>query len=220
MKKHAGFSMMELMIAAVVLVILASVAVAGYAGYRARAAMLVDETNQKVLAAAVKLYAYDNNALPASLSELRPEHLERAFAMVIDGKRPYTLLAFLQEWVTVGVAEAVVLPPRYYNNDDGTLACPMDDTRRSYEITEAFRGVTLQQLLAADDLPLISEIEARHLGGTTAVVTTVKGSHQRERRQQQQTSGEGKGRGSLWNTITSAGEHDSRTDNIFGRKKK
>ena len=180
--KRSGFSMMELMVAAVVLAILGSVAVVGYQGYRDRAAMMVDDTNQRVLAAAVKLYAYDNSALPASLSELRPEHLERAFALVTEGKRPHTILAFLREHIGVGIAEAVVLPPRYYNNDAGVLACPLDSTRQSYEIAAAFREVSLQVLLAADgSQPLIREVSARHEGGTTRVITTVNGSRQRER---------------------------------------
>lgn len=182
-QKRSGFSMMELMIGAVVLAVLMSVAVAGYRGYRDRAAMLVDETNQKVLAAALRLFAYDNNALPASLSELRPDHLERAFVLVTDGKRPYTVLAFLKEWAGMGIAEAAPLPPRYYNNDPKVLVCPSDrGSASSYVIAPAFREASLQTLLAADgNLELIRESTARHAGGTTAVVTTVNGKHRRER---------------------------------------
>jgi type II secretory pathway pseudopilin PulG len=181
-RRSAGFSMMELIIAATVVVILASVAVAGYQGYRDRAAMLVDETNQKVLAAAVKLFAYDNNALPASLSELRPLDMERAYAAVTEGKRPYTLLAFLQESIGAGVAEAVPLPARYYSNNRKVLICPVDGTVSSYEIAPAFRGAPLRVLLSANgDSALIIEKLARHQGGTTKVITTVNGSHRREK---------------------------------------
>ena len=87
--------MMELLVASLVLSIIASLAVVGYGGYRDRAAMLVDETNQKVLVAALKLYYYDNKDLPDLLAELTPEYLDRAYAMVVGGKRPYTFLAFL-----------------------------------------------------------------------------------------------------------------------------
>ena len=183
-RTRAGFTMMELMIAAVVLLILASVAVAGYQGYRDRAAMLVDETNQRVLAAAVKLYAYDNNALPASLSQLEPRHLDRAFALVTEGKRPYTLFAYLQECVGMGVAEASALPARYYNNNPKTLVCPTDPAPPSYEIVAAWRGRPLSDFLNADGSQrLIEEDPAnpRHVGGTTIVYTTISGTPGREK---------------------------------------
>ena len=184
---RAGFSMMELMIATVVLLILASVSMAGYQGYRDRAAMLVDETNQKVLAAAVKLYAYDNSALPASLSQLEPQHLERAFAMVTEGKRPHTVFAYLKEWVGMGVAEAAAaansLPPRYYNNNPRLLVCPMDSASSSYNIVQSWRGKSLKEFLAADgSQSLIEEDRSRprHRGGTSIIVTTINGEHRTE----------------------------------------
>lgn len=183
-RTRAGFSMMEIMIAAVVLVILCSVAVAGYQGYRDRAAMLVDETNQKVLAAAIKLYAYDNNALPASLSELRPRHLERAFAQVTEGKRPYNFFAYLKERVGMPVAEAQVLPARYYNNNPAVLACPLDSNPPSYDIVIVgnWNRMTLRDFLALPgNQRLLQEdpAEPRHVGRTTIVITTVSGSHER-----------------------------------------
>ena len=193
-RTRAGFTMMELMIAAVVLLILSSVALAGYQGYRDRAAMLVDETNQKVLAAAVKLYAYDNNALPASLSQLQPQHLERAFAMVTEGKRPYTLFAYLKEWAGMGVAEAAALPSRYYDNNPKVLACPMDTTPPSYEITLAWRGRPLSDLLNADKSQhLIQEDRKRprHAGGTTIVFTTIGGDRGQEKVQSSGDSNHG-----------------------------
>ena len=182
-RKRAGFTMMEILIAAVVLLILASVAMAGYQGYRDRAAMLVDETNQQVLAAAVKLYAYDNNALPGSLSQLQPEYLKRAFAEVTAGKRPDTLFTYLQEWTGIELAEAQVLPPRYYNNNPKILNCPLDRTPPSYQIEAAWRGASLKALLASDGSSILIEedpAEARHVGKTTIVVTTVSGAHQRK----------------------------------------
>ncbi len=181
-QKRAGFSMMELMIAAVVLLILASVAVAGYQGYRDRAAMLVDETNQKVLAAALKLYAYDNNALPGSLSELERRHLERAFAQVTEGKRPYTFFAYLGEWVGMELAEAEMLPPKYYGSNPAILACPSDKAPPSYEITALWRNRPLRDLInpANGGEDLITEDDVRHQGNTVYVVTTVEGTPRRE----------------------------------------
>ena len=141
--RKRAFTIMELMVAVVILTIVVSMASVGYAQYRDKVAMLVDETNQKVLLAAVKLYAYDTNALPGSLSQLRPRDVERAYAQVTDGKRPYTLLAFLQEQVGLfNIAEAAViaspggpLPDKYFGGGQVTqaqkwklLTCPMDPT--------------------------------------------------------------------------------------------
>lgn len=183
-RTRTGFTMIELMIAAVVLLILSSVAVAGYQGYRDRAAMLVDETNQKVLAAAFKLYAYDNNATPGSLSQLQPQHLERAFALVTGGKRHYTVFAYLKEWMGAGVAEAETLPPKYYNNNPRVLACPMDKTPPSYVIVPAWSGRPLSEFLAADGSQRLIEEDRsrpRHAGGSTIVFTTINGNHGREK---------------------------------------
>jgi len=131
-----AFTIVELMVAVVILTIIVSISSVGYAGYRDKAAMLVDETNQKVLLAAVKLFAYDTNALPGSLSQLRSRDVERAYAQVTDGKRPYTFLAFLQEQVGLfDIAEAVPLPKEYFGAGQLTeaqrwklLTCPVDDT--------------------------------------------------------------------------------------------
>lgn len=195
-RSRAGFSMMEIMIASVVLVILASVGVAGYQGYRDRTAMLVDETNQKVLVAAVKIYAYDNSALPASLSELQPRHLERAFAQVLEGKRPHTFLAYLREWAGMEVAEAQVLPARYYNNDAKVLICPTDPTPPSYRIVAGLERMTLRDFLALPDSQrLIEEDEARHVGNTTLVYTTKGGTPGRDGHGDNQGGGKGKGGG-------------------------
>lgn len=211
-RTRVGFTMMELMIATVVLLILASVAVAGYQGYRDRAAMLVDETNQKVLAAAVKLYAYDNNALPASLSQLEPRHLDRAFALVTEGKRPYTVLAYLKEWAGMGVAEAEALPPRYYDNNPRVLICPSKSPPSASYRLDAFwaDNKPLSALLdpANGGRDLIVEDAYRHLGNSIRVVTTVGG---RPRRDPKIIISNGSGGGSYDNTNTGSSGDETPT---------
>lgn len=198
MIKNRGITVIELIVGIVVLTILVSFAMVGYQQYKDRSAMLVDETNQKVLQAAVKLYAYDTNALPGSLSELRPSDLRRAYALVTKGKRPYTLLAYLQEQMGMfDIAEAAPLPGKYYNDDMGTLTCPMDPTPPSkggvsYVLASGWEKRTLSDLLLpanADD-PLIveaddkvtKEVVFRHGQGTLTVETTAKGYHRRRTR--------------------------------------
>lgn len=200
--RSQGFTMMELMIAVVILGVLASVALVGYQGYRDRAAMLVDETNQKVLQAAVKLYAYDHNALPASLSDLRPHDFQRAYALVVEGRKPYTLLAYLQESAGVTTAEAHVgapgrLHPEYYQNNANITRC-LSDTNGgvSYQISSAFSSASLSTLLdpANAGATLVFESDtggngadpstatvSRHEGRRTSILTTVGGVRKRLR---------------------------------------
>ena len=208
-KEHLrAFTLMELMIAVVIITLIVSFASVGYSRYRDRAAMLVDETNEKVLLAAVKLYAYDTNALPGSLSQLRPDQIERAYALVTEGKRPYTLLAFLEEKLGLfEIAEAASLPDRYLGeNPLRVLTCPTDSTppdrfpaptQHSYGITTGVNGAAnkpLRWLLDPQNgtLPIVVEsdvanpssasladVSFRHNGKRTSVQVTAEGNIER-----------------------------------------
>ena len=200
-----GFTVMELLLAVVVIGILASFAMAGYQGYRDRTAMLVDETNQKVLAAAVKLYAYDNNALPGSLSQLRNRDMERAYAAVTEGKRPFTFLAYLEERITgVGTAEAVPLPELYYQNNANIRRCPRDPNPdrspaySSYQIAAFFKDKALSVLLnpANAGRDLISETSRTDIHQGTVVVTMAGGKSRRDLVSPKHNSSSGGGQGS------------------------
>ena len=173
--RKRAFTIMELMVAVVILTIVVSLASVGYAQYRDKAAILVDETNQKVLLAAVKLYAYDTNALPGSLSQLRSRDVERAYAQVTDGKRPYTLLAFLQEQVGLfDIAEAAPLPDKYFGGGQVTqqqkwklLTCPMDPTPPSAG------GVSYGLLASAANKPLSWLLDPANAGKTIIVESDI-----------------------------------------------
>ncbi len=195
----AGFTMMEILISVVVVAVLASVATVGYAQYRDSMAIMVDESNQAVIQAAVKLYAYDNNALPGPLSDLTRDQFDRAYAMVSDGKWPYTLFAHLQNAVGLAqTAEAVPLPNRYLGeNPQKILTCPSDTTAEgiSYGISPRAANKPLSWLLANPDLPLIGETDDgiapnngdtllahaayRHGNGKIAIYTTSAGRRMR-----------------------------------------
>lgn len=197
MRKSKAFTVMELMVAVVILAIIVSLSSVGYAKYREKAAMLVDETNEKTLLAAAKLYAYDTNAMPGSLSQLRTRDLERAYALVTEGKRPYTLFAFCQEQLgLLNIAEAVVVPgplDRYLGgNSDGTttdaqakqirkiMTCPVDPNPPSYGITTGASGAAgkpLSWLLnpANAGAIVITETALRHQGGTIGVKISASG---------------------------------------------
>ena len=198
-RKIQAFTVMELMVAVIIMSIVVSMASVGYAKYKDRAAMLVDETNQKVLLAAAKLYAYDNNSLPGSLSQLRDSDLTRAYAMVMEGKRPYTLFAYLQEQAgLLDIAEAAPLD-KYLGGTsqqrEKILTCPSDPTPPalggvSYGITGGANGAAgkpLSWLLNSANAgrPFIVESDVavptsgqearRHSGGTKYVRASAGG---------------------------------------------
>lgn len=193
-KSKKAFTLLDLLVALLVLSILAAISVAGYQGYRDQTAMLIDETNQKVLQAAVKLYAYDNNSLPGSLSDLRPEDLRRAYALVVGGRGSYTMLAYLKEVLGGEVAEAAPLPARYYQNNPSIVRCPSDSNGGvSYQINSFFANQPLSRLLlpanqnvelifesdtggdAGADPTLPNVVAYRHRRGQAAVCTTAAG---------------------------------------------
>lgn len=192
---YRAFSLTELLISVVVLSIIAAAAGVSFQGYQDRTAMLIDETNQKILAEAVKIQAVDTGTVAATLSQLRPRDMEKAYARVTQGGRPYSFFAFLQEQLGLGTAEAVPLPPKYYNDDKKTLTCPVDPHNPlrgdgvSYAINSNFRDKPLSVLLKFENRneELIYECkddgqtaEFRHGGKRIAVVTTVKGKRKRK----------------------------------------
>ena len=173
-KGTKAFTVLELLVAVLIIGILAAFSLAGYQGYRDRAAMLKDATNQKVLAAAVKLYAYDNNALPGSISELRPVDLDRAYALMTSGRRSYTVLAYLAEKLGGDVVEAVPLPGRYYQNNLDITHCPLDNDGNgvSYQMNKQFAGKPLRVLLKPANQGKILIFESDVRGDTGADINT------------------------------------------------
>jgi len=196
-RHRKAFTLLEILAAMVIVAIVASASVAVWNGYQDRAAMLVDETNQRVLHAAIKSYAFDNDALPTQLTQLRETDLKRAFASVTEGAKPYTFWAYLKESIFgVAYAQNRPLPPRYYGYSGPVfmglrrvLQCPRDEAEdrrfeRSYRIPENAQGRPLEWLLnpANAGENLIEEFagnqgtEFRHgFLRNTMVVTTVEG---------------------------------------------
>lgn len=196
-----AFTMMEVLISLVVISIVAAAAIISYQGYRERVDEMTDETNQLILQTAIKVFATDTGNVAGELGQLRPSDLERAYAMVGQGKKPYTMVAHLLEglWhqlIGTSIAEAYI-PPKYFNNDLRVITCPRDLSKPtgfdptgkplggiSYEITGPFRDKPLSFLLDPQnaEIPLIYEADSsnggevfRHRGGHVAVRTNAAG---------------------------------------------
>ena len=78
-----GFTLIELLFVVAIIIVLASIGMFVYHKGLAYAKATVCETNLRSLNKAIKSYATENNdALPASLGQLKLEHLEKGYAMV------------------------------------------------------------------------------------------------------------------------------------------
>ena len=95
-KGPRGFTLIELLFVVAIIIILASAGMFIYHKGLAYAKATVCETNLRTLNKAVKLYATENNdALPASLGQLKLEHLEKGYAMIRKDNDWRAKLAFL-----------------------------------------------------------------------------------------------------------------------------
>ncbi len=174
MRKRA-FTLVELLVVVVIIGILATLAEAKWQGYRDRADMLVDETNQKTILLGMELFADDNGGeLPESVGELYPRYVKsvKTLTCASDKTPP-----------TVGY--------------DGKV------NGRSYTINPYFRGKRygrdlvsknpdIYLLVESEDNTSTDHLAYRH-GGTflwgkskdkdTAVVTYASGKHERCKQQ-------------------------------------
>lgn len=88
---RGGFSLLELLAIILVVAILASISIPTFQRGRDRAHRASDETNLKMLAIAVKLYAHDMGQLPPSLDDLPNQYYARSVQAITcpaDGTTP------------------------------------------------------------------------------------------------------------------------------------
>ena len=81
-----GFTLLELLVVLTVLLILSSIGMYLYHRSLAYAKDTVCQTNLRGLQESVILYSAENDALPASLGQLKLEHLERGYAKAMEGR--------------------------------------------------------------------------------------------------------------------------------------
>lgn len=146
MKK--GFTLMEVMVATVVVAILSSIAIAGYRQAVDLARQRVCETNLLILEAAAREEALERGALPGVLGSLEPEVLYRAYAEIMKDRswltkfcyffvklnRPKEAYAKIEKLKDLMIAEKM----REYGIEPDVFVCPADQTDEgiSYGINE------------------------------------------------------------------------------------
>ena len=79
-----GFTLMQVLMVVVLLLVIASIATMAYQGLIDDAKAAACENNLKVLSTAIELYADEYGVIPAVLGELERNHVKKAYARVMD----------------------------------------------------------------------------------------------------------------------------------------
>jgi prepilin-type N-terminal cleavage/methylation domain-containing protein len=129
MKKD--FTLIEIVIALIILGILVTFGIPLYNNLIENAKAKVCETNQKVLLGAIESYGLEHDRLPASLSDLKKEHLRRAWAKIFKKEKNPLLLRlayFLVDFDQRGLVYAKGGWIKRYIGELKYFICPKDET--------------------------------------------------------------------------------------------
>ncbi len=127
-----NFTLLEMMVIAVIILVLATLALGGYRHVLENARKRVCTTNLRALSSAVEMWALENDFLPATLGQLKQEHLERAYAQVINEGGWLTRASYaLIKFDTASEVYAQFLTPenlRRFGVSADIFHCPSDHT--------------------------------------------------------------------------------------------
>jgi general secretion pathway protein G len=153
MRKKA-FTLVEILVVVIVIGILATLGFPAYQNAVEASKEKVCSANLEVLQAAVEIYTMEHNTVPGSLSALKPEHIEKAFAKVMQGKDAWKkrLAYFIVEAPQWGLAYAQGFSsPR--------LRCPKNpdtsSTAISYGLNAALANMSSSAYNALPDSTLV-----------------------------------------------------------------
>lgn len=147
------FTLLEILVTVFIVVIFSGFAIVGYRQVLDNARQRVDEVNLNVLNTAVETQVIEEGALPASLGELKPIYIERAYAQVIKRNNFKTKLAYFL--VKINTPAYVYASPSYleYNNlkkygvTPEVFRCPADTNGPpSYAINSSLAGKRWDQI--------------------------------------------------------------------------
>ena len=147
--RKKSFTLIELIIVLIIVGGIITVAIPLYHNVVEKAKAKVCEANLKVLAAAVEIYALENDQLPGSLGQLQPQHLRKAWAQIFKEEDEWKikLAYFIVDFDNRGLAYASSnLLQRYLGGDIKLITCPSDPTPppqgTSYGINCALAGMS------------------------------------------------------------------------------
>ena len=201
-----GFTLTEVVITVVLIGILSTLGIATYRQVLDNARQKVCKTNLKVLETAVEMYALENDALPASLGDLKPSHVKKAYAKVMRKEGWFTKFAYF--FVKLNTPREAYAQFLTYNNlgkygaASQVFHCPADTNGGiSYGINAQLKGkrwrdISQDTLIVADcDTPTFGELAYRHIRhlGAKRVALGIKKSKKMTKKEKEGKGPKGKG---------------------------
>ncbi len=129
MKKQA-FTLTEIVIVVIVIGILATVAIPIYQNTIEDVKAKVCQTNLEILQVALDSYAMEQDKIPATLSELPWEYIQKAYVKILQKKDAWKikLAYFILEWQKRDFAYAQSFINQLAKGDIKLITCPADTT--------------------------------------------------------------------------------------------
>ncbi len=147
-----GFTLMEIIIALIIVGVFATLSIASYSQFLETARQKVCETNLKVLELAVKAYAAKTDPSPATLSKLESQDIGNAYAKVMADNGWVTKFSYIfvrlntprQAYAAVLTMSDLMNPDKMKERgvNSEVFVCPSDHTGEgiSYGINAALIG--------------------------------------------------------------------------------
>jgi type II secretory pathway pseudopilin PulG len=179
-----AFTIVELIIAVIIVGILGTLAINQYQGFVENADAQVCETNLKTLQNSMESYSLEHDTIPAAVSEIPEKYIEKAFASIMRQKGSWKIkLAYLVvDWKHRGFFQTVVYAQSLNRLNDlakgnsGLLRCPkVPIGQNSYGINSVIKGhrsVYYRKMKRLyPNLVLISDSDAAEMSGDPITAT-------------------------------------------------
>ncbi len=157
-----SFSLVEIITVVFILLIVVTFGIAGYRQLVDNARQRVCETNLKALEAAVEIYALENDIVPATLGDLKLEHLKKGYAKALQEGGWFTKFAyFIVKLNTPSEVYAQFLTPenlKKYGVVEEIFHCPADKNGApSYGINANIAGKKWSEV--GEDTIIVAECD-------------------------------------------------------------
>jgi prepilin-type N-terminal cleavage/methylation domain-containing protein len=150
--RKIAFTLVEILVVVVILGILVTVGIPTYRNLVEEQKAKVCQTNLEVLKKSLEIYIMEHDVIPASISQIPSEYLEKAYAQILQKKGAWKikLAYFILDWQKRGFAYAAFLKDGIAKGDVTLITCPSDNTSPaaggvSYGINSALAGISSQE---------------------------------------------------------------------------
>jgi prepilin-type N-terminal cleavage/methylation domain-containing protein len=189
-RDNRGFTLVQVLVAVALILVIASIAAMAYQGLIDDARAAACENNLKVLNTAVELYADEYGVIPAVLGKLKPEHLQKAYARIMENSSSYR--RFCLALLEISQSDEACAEFLSYENlkkfgaAKDSFRCPGDDNSgTSYGINANVAGTLWPKVdnhvvvIGDCDSPTFTsaaQLKKRHASGKVAIAMTKAGS--------------------------------------------